>query len=160
MTNKHITQHINQGEQPNNDMASPGSDEQLCVLRPPAEALSRQGLPFFVGVSGNTSGAVGLAMNLVVIPPGGSAVPHLHDGYESAIYHLQGRVKVRFGPGLRKSVICEPGDFLFIGPNVLHQPINLSETEPVVAIVARNDPHEQEHVIVYEPEAELVDAFA
>jgi uncharacterized RmlC-like cupin family protein len=36
---------------------------------------------------------------------------------------------------------------IYIGPNVLHQPINLSDSEPAVAIVARNDPDEQEHVI-------------
>jgi uncharacterized RmlC-like cupin family protein len=28
----------------------------------------------------------------------------------------------------------------------LRQPINLSATEPAIAIVARNDPQEQEHV--------------
>jgi uncharacterized RmlC-like cupin family protein len=32
---------------------------------------------------------------------------------------------------------------------VPHQPINLSDTEPAIAIVARNDPNEQEHVELY-----------
>jgi uncharacterized RmlC-like cupin family protein len=40
-------------------------------------------------------------------------------------------------------------DFLFIPPDVPHQPINLSDTEPAIAIVARNDPNEQEHVELY-----------
>src|SRR4029079_14700067 len=46
------------------------------------------------------------------------------------------------------SVVNEAGDFIFIPPDVPHQPINLSNTEPAIAIVARNDPDEQEHVIL------------
>jgi len=50
-------------------------------------------------------------------------------------------------------VITEAGDFLFIPPDVPHQPVNLSETQPARAIVVRNDPREQEHVILYDPNA-------
>jgi hypothetical protein len=32
---------------------------------------------------------------------------------------------------------------------VPHQPINLSATEPAMAVVARNDANEQEHVVTY-----------
>ena len=91
-------------------------------------------------------------MNLVVIPPGAAAEPHFHKGFESAVYVLEGRVETRYGPGLEESVITETGDFLFIPPDVPHQPINLSETEAARAVVVRNDPSEQEHVILYEPD--------
>lgn len=94
-------------------------------------------------------------MSLVVIPPGGAAQPHMHRGYETAIYLLQGRVETRYGPGLRHSVIHEAGDFIFIPADVAHQPVNLSSTEPAKAIVARNDPNEQESVVVYDPATEL-----
>jgi uncharacterized RmlC-like cupin family protein len=60
-------------------------------------------------------------------------------------------VQTRYGPKLEQSVITEAGDFLFIPPDVPHQPVNLSETEAARAIVVRNDPNEQEHVILYEP---------
>ena len=83
------------------------------------------------------------------LEPGGAAEPHVHKGFESAIYLLQGRVETRYGDGLKRSVINEAGDFLFIPPDVPHQPVNLSKTEPAIAIVARNDPDEQEHVILY-----------
>ena len=73
----------------------------------------------------------------------------LRKGFESAIYLLQGRVETRYGEGLKKSVVNVAGDFLFIPPDVPHQPVNLSDTEPAIAIVARNDPNEQEHVVVY-----------
>jgi uncharacterized RmlC-like cupin family protein len=111
-------------------------------------------LPNFVGISGANTGAQHLSMNLVVIPPGGAAQPHVHRGYETAIYLLEGRVETRYGAGLRKSVIHEAGDFIFIPADVPHQPVNLSATEPAKALVARNDPNEQESVVVYDPAAE------
>ena len=67
---------------------------------------------------------------------------------------LQGQVETRYGPGLRESVVCRAGDFLFIAPDVPHQPINLSDSEPAMAIVARNDPNEQESVELYDPASE------
>ena len=90
-------------------------------------------------------------MSLVVIPPGAKAEPHSHKEFESAVYVLQGRVETLFGSGLKQSVITEAGDFLFIPPDVPHQPINLSSTQAARAIVVRNDPKEQEHVILYDP---------
>jgi len=50
---------------------------------------------------------------------------------------------------LRQSVIHQAGDFIFIPANVPHQPVNLSATEPAHALVARNDPNEQESVEPY-----------
>jgi uncharacterized RmlC-like cupin family protein len=88
---------------------------------------------------------------MVVIPPGASSEPHRHVGYETAIYVLDGRVETRYGTGLQQSVINEAGDFLFIAPDVPHQAFNLSTTEPARAIVARNDPNEQESVAPYDP---------
>ena len=85
----------------------------------------------------------------VVIPPGGSAEAHVHKGFESAIYLVQGRVETRYGEGLKKSVVNQAGDFIFVPPDVPHQPFNLSDTELAIAIVARSDPNEQEHTILY-----------
>ena len=125
--------------------------QTVRVIKSPSKILTRQKLPNFVGISGNTVGAKGLSMNIVVIPPGAKAEPHSHKGFESAVYVLQGRVETRFGPGLKETVITEAGDFLFIPPDVPHQPINLSSTQAAHAIVVRNDPNEQEHVILYDP---------
>ena len=41
------------------------------------------------------------------------------------------------------------GDFLFVPPGVPHEAINLSTTEPARAIIARNDPAEQDKVVPY-----------
>src|SRR5262245_42439503 len=123
--------------------------EGVVVVRPRAEIMSRQQLPYYVGISEVTAGAKNISMNLIIIPPGGAAEPHLHKGYETAIYLLKGQVDTRYGGQLENSVICEGGDFIYIKANVPHQPINLSDTEPAMALVARNDPNEQEHVVPY-----------
>ncbi|HJW57648.1 MAG TPA: cupin domain-containing protein [Burkholderiaceae bacterium] len=130
-------------------MTDSNSAQRVVALRPQQEVMTRQRLPYFVGVSEQTAGATGLSMHIVVIPPGARAEPHLHEEYETAIYVLQGRVETRYGENLSQSVVSEAGDFLFIPPGMPHEAINLSETEPVRAIVARNDPNEQERVVPY-----------
>lgn len=131
----------------------PAIPQAVRTVRPDTSVMTRQRIPYFVGISGPTAGAQGLSMSLVAIPPGASAEPHWHEGYETAIYLLQGRVETRYGEGLRESVINEPGEFLFIPPGVPHQPRNLSQTETAYAIVARNDPGEKEAVVPYDPAA-------
>jgi uncharacterized RmlC-like cupin family protein len=123
--------------------------KDIVTVRGVETTESKQALPIFPGISGKTAGAKGLSLLKVVIPPGGSAEAHVHKGYESAIYLIQGRVETRYGEGLKKSVVNVTGDFIFIPPDVPHQPVNLSKTEPAIAIVARNGPDEQEHVILY-----------
>ncbi len=127
-------------------------DGEIVTVRPEAETMTRQRLPNFVGISGATTGSKVLSMNIVVIPPGSAAEPHLHAGQETAIYILRGRIETRYGVGLCKSTVNQEGDFLFIPPYVSHQPVNLSATEAAYALVARNDPNEQEHVFLINPE--------
>jgi uncharacterized RmlC-like cupin family protein len=118
----------------------------LVTVRPRSTSATRQGLRQFVGISGANSGATGLSMNEVIIPAGGRAQAHRHVGSESTIYLLSGTVKTLYGRCLEHSVVNRAGDFLFIPAGVPHQPINLSATQPAIAIVARNDPNEQEQV--------------
>jgi uncharacterized RmlC-like cupin family protein len=123
--------------------------KDIVTVRVTDAIQSKQALPIFPGISGKTAGAKSLSLLKVVIPPGGSAEAHVHKGYESAIYLMQGRVETRYGEGLKKSVVNEAGDFVFVPADVPHQPFNLSDTEPAIAIVARSDPNEQEHTILY-----------
>jgi uncharacterized RmlC-like cupin family protein len=119
---------------------------KVQALRPDREVMTRQRLPYFMGISGQTVGARGLSMHIVVIPPGARAEPHKHIGYETGIYVLEGRVRTRWGPALEHEVVSEAGDFLFVPPGVPHEAINMSATEPARAVVARNDPAEQDKV--------------
>jgi len=128
-------------------------EAEVVVIRPDVSISSKQGLPVFQGISGQNAGAKGISMNRVVIPPAGSAKAHMHKGYESVVYLIRGRVKTLYGKGLKKSVINEGGDFLYIPADLPHKPINLSDTEVAEAIVARTDPNEQESIEhVAEPE--------
>ncbi len=123
--------------------------EEVITVKSPEAIQSVQKLPYFVGISTATTGARSLSMNMVIIPPGGQAEAHYHDGFESAVYLIQGLVETCYGEGLKKCTINEAGDFIFIPPNVPHRPRNLSETEKAIAIVSRNDPNEQESVVPY-----------
>ena len=128
----------------------PATPPEVQALRPDRQVLTRQSLPYFVGISGETVGARGLSMHLVVIPPGARSEPHAHRDYETGIYVLEGRVETRYGARLESSVVSEAGDFLFIPPGVPHEAINLSASEPARALVSRNDPAEQDNVVPYE----------
>jgi len=119
-------------------------------IRPRGTFDAKQGIPYFLGVSGKTAQARGLSLNLVVVPPGGKAEPHTHSDFESAVYVISGRAIHHWGPRLERALETRAGDFLYIAPGVPHYPENASTTEPVVAVVARNDADEQEHVVLYE----------
>ncbi len=120
--------------------------QRVQAVRPDREVITRQRLPYFVGISGQTVGAQGLSMHLVVIPPGASADPHRHVGYETGIFVLEGRVLTRWGPRLENETVSEAGEFLYIPPGVPHEAVNLSATQAARAVVARNDPAEQDRV--------------
>ena len=134
--------------------AKPPSNQEIITVRPDADGRLPQNLPFVPGISGQTAGSRGISMYKVVIPPGARAEPHRHVKFETAIYVLKGRVETRYGEGLTKSVVNQPGDFVFIPPDLPHQPVNLSDTETAEAIVARNDASESETVVPYDPERE------
>ena len=119
---------------------------EVQAVRPDRALMTKQRLPYFIGISGQTVGATGLSRHLVVIPPGAKAEPHRHIGYETGIYVLAGRVLTRWGERLEHEVVSEAGDFLFVPPGVPHEAINLSAAEPARAVIARNDPAEQDKV--------------
>lgn len=66
-------------------MAATNTSE-IVTICPETAMLTKQQLPNFVGISAASAGAKHLSMNLVIIPPGGAAQPHVHRGYETAIY--------------------------------------------------------------------------
>ena len=107
----------------------------------------KQGLDYFAGVSAESCGSEGLCLHLLVIPPGGAARAHLHEGHESAIYVLEGSAAMRHGEGLAQVDTMTAGDFVFIPAGVPHQPYNPTD-RPVRALVARTDPNEQESVVL------------
>ncbi|HEX2446293.1 MAG TPA: cupin domain-containing protein [Vicinamibacterales bacterium] len=121
----------------------------ITVIRGSADCRQWNGIRYKLGMSGKNVGARALSMNVATIPPGGVAAAHIHDGFEVMLYILQGRVRHEYGDGLRQSVENAAGDFIYIEPGVPHEVFNLSDTEPVVAVVARSDASEWDRIIPY-----------
>ena len=68
------------------------------------------------------------------------------------LFILEGSVRHEYGENLEQSVDNSAGDFIFIQPGVPHEVINLSDTEPVIAVVARSDATEWENIVDYPSE--------
>lgn len=124
-------------------------NDGISVVRGGGNVRGWNGIQYKVGLSAKNVNATRLSMNVATIPPGGVAAAHIHVGFEVMLYILQGRVRHEYGPALEQSVENEAGDFIFIEPGVPHEVFNLSDTEPVVAVVARSDAREWEHIVPF-----------
>jgi uncharacterized RmlC-like cupin family protein len=122
----------------------------IFVIRGSNNCRKWNGIEYKKGMSVKNVGAKKLSMNVATIPPGGVARAHIHVDFDVMLYILNGRVRHEYGPGLKNVVDNQAGDFIFIEPGVPHEVFNLSDTEPVVAVVARSDPSEWENIIPYD----------
>lgn len=122
----------------------------IFVLRGGEAWRGWNGIRYRTGLSGKNVGAKQLSMNVATIPPGGVAHAHVHVDFEVMLYILSGRVRHEYGPELEHVVENVAGDFIFIEPGVPHEVFNASDTEPVVAVVARSDASEWENIAPYE----------
>jgi uncharacterized RmlC-like cupin family protein len=118
------------------------------VVRAGAEFIGKQGLLYTPGVSAESTGAQGIHLQIVTIPPLARAKAHKHASHETAIYILSGVSGVWHGENLEHHSITHPGDFMYIPADMPHLPYNPSTTEPCVAIISRTDPNEQESVVL------------
>ncbi len=126
----------------------------IRVLRGSRNCRTWNGIRYKAGLSARNVGARHLSMNVATIPPGGVARAHIHVGFELMLYILQGRVRHEYGIGLEQVIENEAGDFIFIEPDIPHEVFNLSQSEPVVAVVARSDASEWENIIPYSRDSE------
>jgi uncharacterized RmlC-like cupin family protein len=124
--------------------------EGIFVIRGGGNCRRWNGIEYKVGMSARNVGAKKLSMNVATIPPGGVARAHIHVGFDVMLYILEGRVRHEYGPGCKKVIDNQAGDFIYIEPGVPHEVFNLSQTEPVVAVVARSDADEWEHIVPYD----------
>lgn len=124
------------------------SIESSCRLVRAGEAFrGKQGLDYAVGISAESVGARAIHMQLVTMPAGARALAHKHTTHETAIYVMSGTGGVWFGPQLEHHAVVAAGDFFYIPADVPHLPYNPS-TDPVLAVIARTDPNEQESVVL------------
>jgi len=123
-----------------------GSDG-IFTIRGGDNVRGWNGIRYKSRLSAKNVGAKKLSMNVATIPPGGVAYAHIHVGFEVMLYILAGRVRHEYGPALEQAIENQAGDFIFIEPGVPHEVFNLSQTEPVVAVVARSDASEWENIV-------------
>lgn len=121
----------------------------ILVIRGASTNRGWNGIRYKTGLSGKNVGAKKLSMNVATIPPGGVAYAHIHVDFEVMLYILEGTVRHEYGPDLSLSVDNKAGDFIFIEPGIPHEVCNMSDTEPVVAVVARSDATEWENIVDY-----------
>ncbi len=132
------------------DSAEDG-DGILCV-RNPETHRGWNGIRYRTGLSAKNVGSKKLSMNVATVPPGAVAYAHIHVDFEVMLFILQGEVRHEYGENLEQSMDNSAGDFIFIQPGVPHEVLNLSDTEPVIAVVARSDATEWENIIDYPSE--------
>ena len=119
----------------------------IAVLRASETTRGWNGIRYKTGLSAKNVNASRLSMNVATIPPGGVAYAHIHVDFEVMLYILQGRVRHEFGMQLEHAIDNAAGDFIYIEAGVPHEVLNLSDTEPVMAVVARSDASEWEHIV-------------
>lgn len=127
--------------------------EGITVIRGSGTHRDWNGIRYKTGMSAKNVGAKKLSMNVATIPPGGVAKAHVHVGFELMLYILEGDVRHEYGDGLRKTIENTAGDFIFIAPDVPHEVFNMSDSKPVVAVVARSDASEWENIAPYDRNA-------
>src|SRR5262245_9821473 len=96
------------------------------VVHSGAAYEGKQGLTYLRGLTGETAGSKDISMKLVTMPDGARAKTHLHEGVETAIYVIDGRAEMFYGPALEEHLDCESGDYVYIPPDVPHLVLNRS----------------------------------
>jgi uncharacterized RmlC-like cupin family protein len=107
----------------------------------------KQGLTYLRGLTGETTGSEGICMKLVTMPDGARARTHLHEGVETAIYVIEGRAEMFYGPRLEEHLDCESGDYVYIPADVPHLVLNRSG-EATTALIAHTAADDQEGTVL------------
>ncbi len=136
------------------DLAEVEGGDGILTIRSDENCRGWNGIRYKTGMSAKNVGSEHLSMNVATIPPGGVAYAHIHVGFELMLYIMQGRVRHEYGAGLKKVLENEAGDFIFIKPDVPHEVFNLSDTEPVIAVVARAAADEWQRIVPYDRKSE------
>ena len=122
----------------------------ISVIRGGETVRAWNGIQYRAGMSAKNVNAKQLSMNIATVPPGAVAFAHVHVGFEVMLYILKGRVRHEYGDGLKQVVENTAGDFIYIEPGVPHEVFNCSDTDEVMAVVARSDATEWAHIVEYD----------
>lgn len=129
-------------------------DAGIQVIRGGGSERGWNGIRYKLGMSSRNTNAKALSMNVARVPPGAIAFAHIHVDFEVMLYILQGKVRHAYGPGLKQIIDNQAGDFIFIEPGIPHEVYNLSDSEEVIAVVARSRADEWDNIIPYDPKTD------
>jgi uncharacterized RmlC-like cupin family protein len=114
----------------------------------------KQGLTYLRGLTGETVGSKGISMTVLTLPDGARARTHLHEGVETAVYVIEGRAEMFYGPRLEQHLDCGSGDYVYIPADVPHLVLNRSGGE-TTALVAHTAADDQEGIVLL-PELDML----
>src|SRR5207237_1131437 len=135
----------------NIELSAVEDHDGILTIRGGGARRDWNGIHYKQGMSAKNVRTTKLSANVATIPPGGVAAAHIHVGFEVILYIIEGKVRNEFGPGLKQVVEHKDGDFIYIKPGVPHEVFNMSDTQPVVAFVARSSAAEWDDIIPYDP---------
>ncbi len=124
----------------------------MKVIKPGPDREVQRGVVGGAEISQTTAGASNIYMAVFRVPPGASSRPHYHEGCESAVYMLAGRMRVRWGDRLEQELTLEPRDLVYVPPRETHLLENVSDTEPAEYVVARDSPLEDAVIVPWAQE--------
>jgi uncharacterized RmlC-like cupin family protein len=124
----------------------------MRLVKPGPDREVPRGIVGGAEISQATAGAHNIYMARFRVPAGTRSRPHYHEGCESALYMLNGSVRIRWGDHLEEEVVVEPGDMLYVPPRVTHIVENVSDSAPADYVVARDSPQEDAVVVPWAEE--------
>ena len=126
-------------------MTNPHNTHNPCVITKGDNLeveIASGAMTRLAGVSEALSGSTGIHLAIATVPPGRCSTAHYHVNCESAIYIVSGEGLFLHGENLEIEEPIAPGDFIYVPPDSNHQPVNTSDKDDLVLIVARNAPVE------------------
>jgi uncharacterized RmlC-like cupin family protein len=124
------------------------------VVRSGAAYEGKQGLTYLRGLTGETVGSRSISMTVLTLPDGARAKSHLHQDVETAVYVIDGRAEMFYGPRLEEHLECESGDYVYIPADVAHLVMNRSGAA-ATALVAHTAASDQEGIVLL-PELDVL----
>jgi uncharacterized RmlC-like cupin family protein len=122
--------------------------KEVVVVHSPAMERAKQDLDAYFGVNEVSAGSRAISMLVTKLGPGQCSNAHYHVDSETAIYGVSGSIRMFYGERLEHTVVVAQGDFVYIPPFCPHKSYNRSHQTDAVFVTARNDPLEQERVVV------------
>ena len=109
--------------------------------------VGRQGLTYLAGLTGETVGSRNICMTVATLPPGARAKAHRHEEIETAVYVIEGRAAMVYGPRVEHRVEMAAGDYCYVPAGMPHIVFNPFDAA-CRAVVAHTSPSDQDGIVM------------